>query len=121
MPYKNSSMCKYCHNKPHGENPFAKENGRHLGKRYDEISRLADLEEMLVARVHPIISCWALLASGDYVYSVHCVNFRVNTHTWEDSPPRKIGVCRSFLLRRKKLIPKWKQSETCTSKPIYIE
>ena len=89
-------MCKYCHNKPHGENPFAKENGRHLGKRYDEISRLADLEEMLVARVHPIISCWALLASGDYVYSVHCVNFRVNTQTWADSLPRKIGECQSF-------------------------
>ena len=73
-----------------------KKNGMHLGKRYGEISPLVDLEEMLVARVHPVISCWALLDPGDYVYSGHCVNFRVSTNTWADSPPRKIGECRSF-------------------------
>ena len=56
---------------------------------------LADLD-MLVARVHPIISRWAPQASVAYVYSGHCVNFRVNTQTWADSLPRKIGECRSF-------------------------
>ena len=90
----------------------------HFGKRYEEISCLTDLEEMLVARVHPIISCWALLASGDYVYSGHCVNFRVNKQTWEDSLPRKIGECQSFLIRRKRLIPNERNSKRVHRRPF---
>ncbi len=61
--------------------------GMHLGDRHEAISKLTELEAMLLARVHPLIQVMTVHPSGQHVYRGHVCNLEQRSVEWMSSLP----------------------------------
>ena len=77
-------------------------NGLDLGGEVPRpLSRLTDFEEMLVARIHPLIQVFTLFPSGQTAYVGHVVNFRQHSIRWVQNLPLHPDDIPIILVRRK--------------------
>eukprot|EP00969_Alexandrium_andersonii_P280391 12396075-Alexandrium_andersonii.AAC.1 len=71
------------------------------GRVPDALKRLTDFEEMLVARVHPLVQVYTLHPSGQTAYVGHIVNYRQRVVEWVRQLPVSPGDAPIILVRRK--------------------
>ena len=71
-------------------------NGAHLGRRFPEIDALIDVEAMLLARVHPLISVFTVQPSGQHAYRGHVCNLEQHSVQWLTSLPASGPVTEKF-------------------------
>jgi hypothetical protein len=85
---------------------YSKENLQHLGPRHTEISALTWYEELLLARVHPVISVVTLLATGQLCFAGHVCNYYVKVFEWLRELPNILRGKNWFCVRRRKSLVK---------------
>ena len=95
---------------------FSAKNLQHLGPRHEALSKLTHYEELLVARVHPVISVVTLVSTGLLSYAGHVVNYFVKTMEWLSDLPVELRQKNFFLVRRRRSICR-AQAETSKKKP----
>ena len=64
----------------------------YIGQSFPEPNCLADVEQMCVARVRPLVQVYSV-RSGQKAYVGHVVNLEQKVDTWyKDLPPRQRGA-----------------------------
>ena len=78
--------CSRCNNERHGRR-FSTDNNMDPGNQPIELARLTQIEEMLIARVNPILQV-THAHGGQYKYSGHTISFPQDISTIATSLPR---------------------------------
>jgi hypothetical protein len=94
-------LCSTCQT-PATAKVLTRENDMDLGGPVPpQLRILTDFEEMLVARVHPLVQVYTLLPSGQCAYVGHVVNYRQRAMEWVSELPLRPQDVPIVLVRRR--------------------
>ncbi|CAH3152927.1 unnamed protein product [Pocillopora meandrina] len=83
-------MCSRCSRDKNGVKKFSSQNGMIPSQVPNELQGLTQLEEMLIARVFPVISVYTK-PGGQKAYKGHCINFSQDIQELANSLPRNLS------------------------------
>lgn len=113
--------CKRCANydKSKKFNKFSAENNMDPGPVPEIFAELSPVEEMLIARVHPVI-CVFRRKGGQYFYKNHVINFRQNVTEFASKLPHTLSsLSKVFIVRRTSSTTEYQRDFVVSKSRVY--
>ena len=95
----NEECCRRCYNEKEYPKKFSAENNMDPGDVPEELQGLSEIEEMLIARVFPVMSVYRL-RGGQYGYRGNVINFPQDVEEFATHLPRHPSSLNVLIVRR---------------------
>ncbi|CAG8483324.1 16666_t:CDS:2 [Rhizophagus irregularis] len=95
-----SGQCRRCYYDKNTVKKFSADNNMDPGDVPEELRDLTEIEEMLIARIFPIVSVYCL-RGGQYAYRGNVINFPQNVEEFATQLPRNPSSLDVLIVRRK--------------------